>query len=148
MIVKLDTREQSYLEEIYRVQRASYAIEAKLIGTDAIPPLHETLEELQQAEENFRGFVLDGKLIGFVATQPEDSYLRISRMCVDPEFFKNGIGKALLQNVLNTRTPGMPLIVSTGEQNVPARNLYERFGFVLSRTFDAGGVMIAEYTRK
>lgn len=137
------------LEQMLRVQKAAYEVEAQLIGTRNIPPLNETLEELAVVhDETFFGFVMDGELMGFVATMEESPHLRISRLVVDPKFFRNGIGKALVLYVQNHRVPGQKLIVSTGAANVPGRNLYEKFGFQLVKTFVVGdGTEIVEYLR-
>lgn len=150
MITKLNREDQAILEQMINVQRAAYAVEADLIGTRNIPPLNETIEELEAVhDEEFFGFVMDGELMGFVATMDESPHLRISRMVVDPKFFKNGIGKALVLYVLNHRKPGQPVIVSTGEKNEPARRLYEKFGFQLQRTFEVGdGTGIVEFIKK
>ena len=45
------------VRRVHAIQRAAYAVEAELIGTRAIPPLHETLEELAAAgkREEFFG---------------------------------------------------------------------------------------------
>ena len=43
-------------EQVLALQRASYRIEAELIGYDAIPPLIETLAALQQCGEIFYGY--------------------------------------------------------------------------------------------
>ena len=149
MITKLNREDRGMLEQMIRVQRAAYEVEAGLIGTRMSPPLNETIEELAVVtDEDFFGFVMDGELMGFVATMDESPYLRISRMVVDPRFFKNGIGKALVLYVLNHRKPGQPVIVSTGEKNEPARRLYERFGFQLQRTFVVeDGTGVVEYKK-
>ena len=149
MITKLNRADRGMLEQMINVQRAAYAVDAELIGTRNIPPLNETIEELEAVhDEEFFGFVMDGELMGFVATMDESPHLRISRMVVDPRFFKNGIGKALVLYVLNHRKPSQPVIVSTGEKNVPARQLYEKFGFLLKRTFEVeNGTRIAEYKK-
>lgn len=149
MITKLDRADRFILEQMINVQRAAYSVEAELIGTRNIPPLNETIEELEAVhDEEFFGFVMDGELMGFVATMDESPHLRISRMVVDPKFFKNGIGKALVLYVLNHRKPGQPVKVTTGEKNLPARRLYERFGFRLERSFEVeDGTAIIELIR-
>lgn len=149
MIKKLHRDDSATLEQMLRVQKAAYEVEAQLIGTRNIPPLNETLEELAVVcDENFFGFVMDGELMGFVATMEESPHLRISRLVVDPKFFRNGIGKALVLFVQNHRVPGQKIIVSTGVANLPGRNLYEKFGFERVRTFVVqDGTEIVEYLR-
>ncbi|MET7290500.1 hypothetical protein [Streptomyces sp. NPDC005573] len=42
--VRLDLSDPDTLRHLWDLQRASYAVEARLIGFDGIPPLHESLE--------------------------------------------------------------------------------------------------------
>ena len=51
----LDLRDDGLAETVLDLQRAAYRIEADLIGSDAIPPLHETLAELTEAPLQWLG---------------------------------------------------------------------------------------------
>ncbi|MEQ1724121.1 MAG: GNAT family N-acetyltransferase, partial [Pseudobdellovibrio sp.] len=84
---------------------------------------------------------------GFIAVEEETPYLRISRLVVSPEYFRRGIGKTLVQNVLDSETFGRQVIVSTGELNKPARLLYEKFGFKLQRVYKVGDISVVEYIK-
>jgi len=41
------------VEEVMKIQKRVYEQEALLIGTREIPPLHETVEELNNAAKDF-----------------------------------------------------------------------------------------------
>lgn len=69
------------------LQKLSYRKEADLIGSDEIPPLHETLEALQASSETFYGYFLDGQLAGAISYKRGDDLLDIYRMMVHPAFF-------------------------------------------------------------
>jgi hypothetical protein len=49
VVATLDPRERALAQELLGLQRASYAVEAELIGFDGIPPLQEPLEALMAA---------------------------------------------------------------------------------------------------
>ena len=111
------------------LQRRSYRQEANLIGSDQIPPLHETLEALQHSSETFYGYFLSSHLAGAVSYKRESALLDIYRMMVHPDYVRRGIARALLQFVEGCETGIKRIIVSTGSLNTPARTLYEGQGF-------------------
>ena len=67
---RLDLSEPDTLRRLWDLQRASYAVEAKLIGFDGIPALHESLEELRDCEESFLGLDDETGLAGAVSWGP------------------------------------------------------------------------------
>jgi ribosomal protein S18 acetylase RimI-like enzyme len=111
------------------LQRRAYAVEAELIGSEAIPPLNETLAELQACGETFLGALLDGELAGAISWRLEDGTLDIHRLVVDPHRSRQGIGSALVRAALAAEPEAARAIVQTGAENTPARALYLREGF-------------------
>lgn len=129
MIQKLNVQNRDEATELLALQKLAYRKEADLIGSDQIPPLHETLEALQQSSETFYGYFLDGRLAGAISYKREGDLLDIYRMMVHPDYFRRGIARALLQFVERCEPDVKGIIVSTGSLNAPARTLYEREGF-------------------
>ncbi|MBW0119034.1 GNAT family N-acetyltransferase [Pseudonocardia abyssalis] len=113
--------------ELLRVQRDAYLVEAALLGTDAIPALHDTLDSLATAGLAWYGCRDETGLLGAVATTAADGVVDIDRLVVAPRAFRRGVGTALVAHVLDL-APGA-VTVSTGRANYPARILYERAGF-------------------
>lgn len=60
----------------------------------------------------------------------EDGELCISRLIVHPQFFRRGIGYALVQHIINSGGKAVKYTVSTGAANDPAKSLYKKLGFV------------------
>ena len=116
--------------QLLHVQRAAYRVEAQLLGDDRIPPLHEPLEQLQQADLHWRGALdeHDGTLLGAVAWTETAGEVDIDRLVVDPDAHRQGTGSALVRAVLD-RAAGRRTTVTTGRANHPALMLYERQGF-------------------
>lgn len=114
--------------ELFAVQRAAYLVEAALIGSDAIPALHETAHSLVAAELTWFGCRDDAGLLGAAAISETAGVVDVERLVVAPRAFRCGVGTALVHHVLFL-TDG-PVTVSTGRANTPARRLYERCGFI------------------
>ena len=146
----LDLSDDETARAVLALQRAAYAVEAGLIGSDGIPALTETLERLRAAGESWLG-ALDaetGRLAGAVAWRELDhGTVDICRLVVAPEAFRRGIATALL-NALDSAFPGRSMVVSTGRTNEPAIALYRRRGFRPVRDREAApGLWITELER-
>ena len=63
---RLDLTDRAVAGAVLAVQRRAYRVEADLVGFDAIPPLHETLADLQASTETFLAANVDGQLAGLV----------------------------------------------------------------------------------
>lgn len=89
------------LQEILTLQYLSYQSEADLFGTQDIPPLKQTLEEV--IEEYNNGTVLkiehEDRIIGSVRVRCENGTVYIGKLMVHPAYRKRGLGKKLLHEV-------------------------------------------------
>jgi len=68
------------------------------------------------------------KIVGFVAFEPKE----ITWLYVDPNYYQKGIGSALVKFALKQCQYPIEIQVLTG--NVPAVNLYKKFGFKIKET--------------
>lgn len=144
----LSLTDNATAREVLALQKAAYAVEARLIGTDAIPPLHDNLLSLQMCGETFIGAYLKESLAGAMAVTIQNTSLDICRLMVHPDYFRQGVATALLNHVL-----AMPDIrrytVSTGAANHPAKALYTRHGFrEIETMWVDGGVQITRFELK
>ena|SRR5215204_4317014 len=114
---------------VLELQRAAYAVEASLVGYDAIPPLHETLAELQARPLIFLGVSCEGVLGGVLGYQRDGATVDIDRVAVDPACFRRGLATKLLRELFVRERDARRFTVSTGYGNQPAIGLYARFGF-------------------
>lgn len=120
----LDLGDPATVDALVALQRASYAVEADLIGTTDLPPLFETAEQLAACGESFLGAHAPD-LVGAISYKRRLGTLDIHRLVVHPDAFRRGIATALLQALPRARRT----IVSTAAANAPARALYESHGF-------------------
>jgi len=128
----LDLADDATVEALVALQRASYAVEAELIGAAELPPQRETADELRASGETFLGARRDGRLVGAVAYVRDGGTVDIHRLVVDPAVFRGGIATALLDALDARERDAEHWTVGTGAANAPARALYERRGFTVA----------------
>ncbi|WP_211655152.1 GNAT family N-acetyltransferase [Planococcus alpniumensis] len=144
MITEIDQTDERIARDIQSIQRPAYRIEAELMGFHDIPHISETINEIQQSGETFLGYQ-DDYLKGFISYKEEDGVIDIYRLVVDPLQFRQGIARSLVDHLLKQKNAA-EFIVSTGTANVPARKLYESFGFREDETFEvAPGVTCTQF---
>ncbi|WP_330329489.1 GNAT family N-acetyltransferase [Streptomyces sp. NBC_00536] len=154
----LDLGDDATAAAVHRIGRAAYTVEVELIGFDGIPALRESLAELRVQPLNWLGAVsAAGEVAGFLAWKAQDApqaedgrgAVSIDRLCVDPAWFRRGIGSLLLRHLLREVDPGRAVEVTTGAANAPAVTLYERLGFVRGADFSpVPGLVMASFTRR
>jgi ribosomal protein S18 acetylase RimI-like enzyme len=148
-VVSLVLSDRGVASRLLEIQRQAYAVEAELIGSDGIPPLHETMEELQGCGETFLGALVDGRLVGAVSWRLVGDTLDIHRIVVDPEWFRLGVGRALVRAALVAEPSAARAIVQTGADNEPARALYLGEGFEeIEEIEPAPGLRVARFGKQ
>ena len=144
----VDHRAVAVASEIVRIQRAAYAIEAELIGFDAIPPLHEDTVDVMQLGITFMGVVSGGEISGVLGYQLVGTTVGIDRLAIDPDHFRRGFARNLLVHLHEREHIAHLFEVSTASANGPARRLYESTGY--ASTGDAAlpeGVTVTRFQR-
>ncbi|SEQ96940.1 Ribosomal protein S18 acetylase RimI [Lachnospiraceae bacterium NE2001] len=140
--MKIIKAEIEDLKEILELQYLAYQSEAALFGTDDIPPLKETLEEV--IEEYNNGIVLkmvfdesekdtelsneNGKIIGSVRAYEKDGTAYIGKLMVHPDFRGQGYGTKLL-NEIQKYYSNKRYELFTSTRSVDNIRLYEKNGF-------------------
>ena len=144
----LDPSDPQTAADVLALQRVSYRREARLIGFDRLPPLVETLTELQSSDETFVGAFVDGALAGIASWRLDGDTLAIHRLAVHPQAFRRGLGRALVRAALVATPSGGRVVVQTGAANDPARALYVAEGFHLVGERDVlPGLRVATFER-
>lgn len=144
-VVVVDHRDASIAGRLLQIQHRAYSVEAELIGFDRIPPLVESLEQLQSAELTVLAAVDGDDMVALLGYRRSDGVIDIDRLAVDPAHFRQGLGRMLLEH-LRARHSDEPLVVSTGAANLPAVALYERAGYTrLADHVTEGSLRIANF---
>lgn len=141
-IVRVDpAADRGLAEQILAVQKSSYAVEARLIGDDRIPLLHESVDDLCDAQIHWLVARQGDEILGAAAWSQSE----IDRLVVAPHVHRHGIGRAIIE-VMMESIVGQRIQVATGRDNAPARRLYESFGFVHSENQQVlEGLWLARY---
>lgn len=135
MIQELNHKSRETATTIRSVFQASYAIEAKLLNATDFPPLKRTLEEYLESQNAFYGYYKNEELGGVVEVMMDKGNTHIQSLVVHPRFFRQGIGSALVQFVLESYTTNT-FTVETGLANEPAKDLYYGFHFRKVREYE------------
>ena len=146
-IARIDITDREVAEAVIRLQRGAYRIESDLIGSDEIPPLRETPDDLRNCGEEFLGALVDGLLVGAISWRFSDGTIDIHRLVVEPGWHRRGIGTALLRRVLATEPAADRAIVQTGAKNHPAATLYLREGFALVEEVKLAGLSVSRFAK-
>ena len=85
--------------EVLTVQRAAFVSEAAIYGSVDMPPLTQTLAELEAELRSESGFTarVDGRLVGAIRYVEKDDLLLIGRIAITPDMQGEGIGRRLLE---------------------------------------------------
>lgn len=148
-VVVIDHRDPRWSGPLVELQRVAYRIEADLIGSDAIPPLHETERDLARRDLTVLA-VLDEEqrpvaMIGYTRI---GSTVDIDRLAVAPHRHRRGLARRLLQHVHDTESDATAFTVSTGVGNGPATALYLSEGYRHDgEVIIAPGVAVARFRR-
>ena len=145
----LDLDDGATLDDLIALQRASYRVEADLLGVDTLPALTESGEQLRAGGEAFLGAYDGSRLVGAVSWRRVGGLLDIHRLVVHPDAFRRGIASRLLDALDAEQADATRTIVATGAANDPARRLYERRGFQpYDERLAPGGVPVVTYERR
>jgi ribosomal protein S18 acetylase RimI-like enzyme len=129
MIIKLDNSSKAVAAEIYKVFQNSYKVEAKLIGVIDFPPLLRSAEHIAKSTTDFYGYIEHDCLAGVIEVVIKDKHLDIHSLTVDPSYFRKGVANQLMTYVTET-FDFYGAKVETAVVNLPAINLYKKYGFV------------------
>ena len=123
--------EKTDLPEILKLQYLAYQSEAALFGNKDIPPLKETLSELEDQFEN--GIILkmvdeNNKIIGSVRAHSDETTAYIGKLMVHPSHQKKGYGKKLLCEI-ETYCPNKRFELFTSTRSTDNIMLYKKMGY-------------------
>lgn len=120
------------LQDILDLQYLAYQSEALLLGKQDIPPLQQSLTEVQQEFE--QGVILKliepatGALIGSVRAQKQGNSVYVGKLMVHPAYQQQGLGNSLLHEI-EENVVGARYELFTSSRSVQNLRLYERAGY-------------------
>jgi len=106
------------------------------VGIDDFPPLRVSLAELAARPGRFYGLAEAGRLVGAIEVEELRSKARqISALVVEPECARRGLGRRLVNFVLEDAPESVTVWTSVANQ--PALALYRSVGFRHTATFSS-----------
>jgi predicted N-acetyltransferase YhbS len=117
--------------EVLTVQRAAFVSEAAIYGSVDMPPLTQTLAELEAELRSESGLTarIDGRLVGAIRFVEKDGMLLIGRIAIAPDMQGEGVGRTLLEHAERASSAQVAELF-TGSLSEANIRLYERCGYV------------------
>ncbi|WP_394617516.1 GNAT family N-acetyltransferase [Lentzea sp. JNUCC 0626] len=139
--------------EVMTIQRAAYLAEARRYGAWDLPPLVETLDEIQKhlADGTPSVGAFDGaRLIGSVRSRVDGDRMEVARLAVAPDVQGGGIGRKLLAAISEGAPDEVKVVwLFTGAESESNILFYESAGFVrVSEHLDAVGIRCVTLEQK
>ncbi len=130
----LQHRQPEIATAIHQVWVPAYTQEAALLGVQHLPPLLQSVADIQASADLFYGAWHNTQLLGVISLGPDQDpqQLCINCLVVHPSYQRRGIARLLLQTLLH-QAPGAVFVVNTAAANAPAMALYQGFGFEVVR---------------
>ena len=128
MVIKINNKETKIAEEIRAIFQVSYAVESEILKAVDFPPLKRTVSQFMDTNSEFYAYYLTRNIAGVIEIDNHQDITHIQSLVVDPKYFRKGIGRKLVQFILDTYKTKL-FTVETGIDNQPAIKLYESFGF-------------------
>ena len=120
--------------EVMTLQRAAFVQEALIYGTPEMPPLTQTLDEVEsELQENLGCVALDGpRMVGVVRARLDGPLLLVGRIAIAPDRAGEGLGTTLLAAVerRGAEAGATEAELFTGSLSEANLRLYEREGYV------------------
>lgn len=123
--------------DILALQKLAYRSEADLYGDDQIPPMMQTIDEIQgELAERLclKASAEGGMIVGSVRAQMKEGACLIGRLIVHPNFQNQGIGTALMLELEKRFRQAERFELFTGHRSEKNLHLYRKLGYREYRT--------------
>ncbi|MGO9017084.1 MAG: GNAT family N-acetyltransferase [Syntrophobacteraceae bacterium] len=118
--------------EILDLHKLAYVSEAEIYDDYSIPPLTQTLDQIQADFETrlFLKVSIDGMIVGSVRGFMERETCHIGRLMVHPDFQNRGIGACLMEEIEKCFHEAERYELFTGHLSERNLRLYNRLGYI------------------
>jgi N-acetylglutamate synthase-like GNAT family acetyltransferase len=121
----------SEVQKILDIQKEAYLSEAEIYDDYHIPPLTQTLKEIELDFENHKFYVakLAGRIVGSVNIKVEGNTGHIGRLIVAPNIQNQGIGSMLMDYVESAHSELEAFELFTGHRSERNLSFYIKRGY-------------------
>ena len=136
--------------EILALQKLAYQSEAAIWNDYTIPPLTQTLENLQAqfADHIILKAVDNGEIIGSVRGKQENGTCYIGRVIVHPDRQNRGIGTQLMAAIEAAFPAARRFELFTGQKSERNLYLYQKLGYCIFKEEPLNECVIIVYLEK
>jgi len=122
---------QNDAEEILALQKLAYQSEAQLYDDYSIPPLTQTLDDINAQFQThvFLKAMNNSAIIGSVRAYEKDGTCYIGRLIVHPVHQNKGIGKLLMREIENYFSKIERFELFTGSESQKNIQFYQNLGY-------------------
>ena len=147
-IVRIDQYEASQARALHDLLQCAYRDEAATIGLSDFPPLSRTIEAIGLSDNDFFGCWGSEGLRAAIEVAPAMTEgIAIHSLVVVPAYHRRSYATQLIRYVIELY-PDSTLSVQTAAANLPALNLYQKFGFRVVREWNSReGIALTALTR-
>jgi ribosomal protein S18 acetylase RimI-like enzyme len=120
---------------ILGLQKLAYKSEAQLYHDFFIPPLVQTLENLENEYQThvILRLVKDGVIIGSVRAYDESGTCHIGRLIVHPDHQNKGMGRQLMDRIEKAFPNSLRFELFTGSRSGKNLSFYQKLGYHIFR---------------
>lgn len=135
--------------EVMTLQRAAFVSEAQIYGSADMPPLTQTLTEVEAELRNSSGLTarIAGRLVGAIRYVEDDGVLLIGRIAIAPDMQGEGLGRTLLDAAEKQSSADVAELF-TGSLSEANIRLYEACGYRESQRIPEGDGTEQVFLRK
>ena len=135
--------------EVLTLQRAAFVSEAQIYGSADMPPLTQTLPEVEAELRSSSGLAArkDGRLVGVIRFVEDDGVLLIGRIAIAPDMQGEGIGRTLLDAAERASSADVAELF-TGSLSEANIRLYESCGYEEAKRVPQGDGTEQVFLRK
>jgi len=129
MIITLAEKED--LGKILELQKLAFRSQAEIYNDYSIPPLIQTLEEIEQdfLTQTYLKAVINKKIIGSVRGYESNNTCYIGRLIVHPDFQNQGYGTKLMTKIESIFKNVERYEIFTGYKDEKNLYLYQKLGY-------------------
>ena len=142
--------EEADLLAILELQYQAYQSEALLYEDYNIPPLKQTLAEIEKEYEEWTIYkaMINGNIIGSVRTMIKNETCFIGKLMVQPDYQNQGIGAKLMRTVEESLRNIKKIELFTGDKSTKNIYFYKKLGFNEFKTEKVNDNLSLVYLRK
>ncbi len=131
VVVIVQPAEPGDAAEILALQKLAYRSEAAIYDDWSIPPLTQTLAEMQAdlARQTCLKASTEGRIVGSVRAHVEEDTCFVGRLIVHPDFQGQGIGTRLMNEIERAFQGVARFELFTGHRSERNLYLYRRLGY-------------------